>query len=197
MNKKEFLRILETALSDFNVDERKEILYDYEEHFRLGKESGKSEDELIEELGDPKDIANQYRVEKEILDKYELEGNCEKSEKIPIGVSIIAGIGLLFFNLIFILGPYIGIAATIIALFVSAIAIAIAGAAAAIFVVFAPLIPHTTVAPTLTATIGIILFSIGTVAMGLLFLIGMCYVVKYFCVGTAKYIKWNIKIVTR
>ena len=100
MNKVEFLHILEISLRDFKEQEKKEILYDYEEHFRIGEQSGKSEDDLIKELGDPNNIANQYKTS---------NGEESTEEDSPIIVPIIAICGLLLFNLIFIIGPYFGI----------------------------------------------------------------------------------------
>ncbi|MBU3195215.1 DUF1700 domain-containing protein [Clostridium algidicarnis] len=61
MNQDEFLRILEKGLQGFSTDEKREILYDYEEHFCLGKENGKTNNEIIKELGNPLDIAKHYK----------------------------------------------------------------------------------------------------------------------------------------
>lgn len=60
MNKDEFLKTQETSLTAFNQEEKKDILYDYEEHFRIGHQNGKTDEELINELGGPDDIAKQY-----------------------------------------------------------------------------------------------------------------------------------------
>ncbi len=61
MTKYEFLRILEEGLEDFPTNERNDILYDYEEHFTYGRADGKTDEEIINELGDPYEIVNQYR----------------------------------------------------------------------------------------------------------------------------------------
>lgn len=61
MTKSEFLRIISDGLSDFPNHELKDILYDYEEHFSSAMACGKSEEEIIDELGDPYIIVNQYR----------------------------------------------------------------------------------------------------------------------------------------
>ncbi|WP_026882191.1 HAAS signaling domain-containing protein [Clostridium akagii] len=193
MNKKEFLHILEMSLSDFKDEDKKEILYDYEEHFRIGEESGKSEEELIKELGDPNNIANQYRTSNKQENN---DGSKNKTEEDnPIIVPIIATCGLLFFNLIFILGPYLGIAASILALFVSAIAVIIAGIGTILVTILSPFFPLYIGVPNGISILGIILLGIGVTALGLLFLIGMCYVCKYFYKGTVKYINWNLTII--
>ncbi|MBU3192836.1 HAAS signaling domain-containing protein [Clostridium algidicarnis] len=61
MSQDEFLKILEKSLQGFSTDEKREILYDYEEHFCLGKENGKTNNEIIKELGNPLDIAKHYK----------------------------------------------------------------------------------------------------------------------------------------
>jgi hypothetical protein len=60
MNKEEFLRDVGRALDEISEAERTEILYDYEEHFMIGKENGKTEEEICLELGNPAEIANNY-----------------------------------------------------------------------------------------------------------------------------------------
>ncbi|MEG1002088.1 DUF1700 domain-containing protein [Clostridium sp.] len=61
MNKNEFLSILASGLKDFPEKELADILFDYQEHFTIGKSNGKTEEEIIEELGTPYEIVYQYR----------------------------------------------------------------------------------------------------------------------------------------
>jgi len=193
MNKKEFLQILEESLKDFKLDERKEILYDYEEHFRIGEQNGKSEAELITELGDPNNIAMQYKTSNQQENNEVLKDKPEETR--PMIIPIIAGCSLLFFNLIFILGPYVGIVGAIIGLFAGAFGIIIGGLGLILGVIMEPLIPQFVNIPLDISRFAMMFFGIGTLALGLLFLIGMCYVGKHFYKGTVKYINWNIKII--
>lgn len=71
MTKELFLEILKDGLYDFPEGELSDILYDYKEHFDVGFSSGKTEEEIIEELGEPNDIVAQYR--NGYLKKYESE----------------------------------------------------------------------------------------------------------------------------
>lgn len=71
MTKELFLEILKDGLSDFPEGELSDILYDYKEHFDVGFASGKSEEDIISELGEPHDIVAQYR--NGYLKKYEVE----------------------------------------------------------------------------------------------------------------------------
>ena len=71
MNKNEFLSILASGLKDFPEKELADILFDYLEHFTIGKSNGKTEEEIIKELGTPYEIVYQYRsayLEKVALD---------------------------------------------------------------------------------------------------------------------------------
>ncbi len=83
--------------------ERQEILRDYEEHFRAGKEEGKSEEEIVHSLGDP------YELAKEILQDHSLEKEEEESPTSNLFQKIFTILGLGFFNLIFVLGPFLGL----------------------------------------------------------------------------------------
>lgn len=194
MNKTEFLNTLNLSLSDFKEEERKDILYDYEEHFRIGEEKGKSEDELINELGDPNNIANQYRASSE--SESVKPGKQMNYEQRPIGISIMVAFAMILFNLIFIIGPYLGLVGCLIGLFAGAIGITIGGAGIIIALVIWPIFPNFVHIPSGIPMLAFILIGIGTIALGLLFLIGMCYAAKFFWKITVKYVKWNIKVVT-
>lgn len=61
MNKTEFINIISNGLCDFPEKIRKEIIADYEEHFSYGTAEGKTEPEIINELGDPYKIVKSYR----------------------------------------------------------------------------------------------------------------------------------------
>ena len=58
MNKTEFLRELEKELKKINKKEYKNYISYYDELIEDYKEDGNSEDEAIEKIGNPKDIAN-------------------------------------------------------------------------------------------------------------------------------------------
>ena len=60
MKKEDFLEILRDYLKKgFSEDEVMDILRDYEEYFVDGIIEGKSEIEIIQSLGSPKEIANE------------------------------------------------------------------------------------------------------------------------------------------
>ncbi|MCW8966388.1 MAG: DUF1700 domain-containing protein [Candidatus Pacearchaeota archaeon] len=63
MKKKEFLKELEERLIGISKEDKKEILQDYEEHFKVGKKKKRTEEEISKSLGDPKEIAKEIRKE--------------------------------------------------------------------------------------------------------------------------------------
>lgn len=188
--KEEFMDALRHYLSDFGNDEREEILYDYEEHFRIGMESGKTEDELIKELGSPRDIAAQYRNTDD-----NVQSNSKANSRQSVGGSIGIFIALAFFNLIFVLGPYLGIVVAIIGMCIGAICTVISGIAISICTILRPIFPGIVNTPNGIPDISIFFVGIGTTALGILFCIGMFYLVKFFMAITVKYVKWNIKTI--
>lgn len=60
MTKTEFLQQLYNHLLPLAAAERDEIIADFEEHFQAGAESGKTEEQICEELGSPQSCAQQY-----------------------------------------------------------------------------------------------------------------------------------------
>lgn len=63
MNRSEFLSSLKDELRRIPQVDRNEILYDYEEHFSIGLEQGKTEEEISMDLGDPRTIARQFNAD--------------------------------------------------------------------------------------------------------------------------------------
>lgn len=59
MKQSEFIQELKTAIDGLNNTEIKEIISDYSEYFREGKEQGRTESEIAAALGSPQSIANQ------------------------------------------------------------------------------------------------------------------------------------------
>jgi DUF4097 and DUF4098 domain-containing protein YvlB len=73
MNKMEYLNALKEALKDTDESVMEEIISDYEEHFQVGIEKGKSEEQICEELGSINDLVDEikevYRAENSKRDK--------------------------------------------------------------------------------------------------------------------------------
>ena len=188
MNKKEFLGRLSELIEDISEEEKKDILFDYEEHFRIGLEKGRKEEEIAASLGDPKVIAKQSRASC-ILKK------AEKTTSINnIMRAIFAAVGLGFFNLVIVLGPAIGLIGILVALFATSFAITVSGAAVLFGTILGPLFVFDVYIP-LTSSVTIPL-GIGLTSLGLLFIIGVSYLAKFFYKLSIGYLKMNLQIIT-
>ena len=60
MKKREFLDLLRFYLRDMPKTVTDDIISDYEEHFAIASEKGKSEEDICKELGSPEAIAKEY-----------------------------------------------------------------------------------------------------------------------------------------
>lgn len=67
MRKSEYLDLLRFYLQKFPKEVIDDIIQDYEEHFAIGIDHGKTEEEIAEELGSPRIVAEEY-----------LEGNFDR-----------------------------------------------------------------------------------------------------------------------
>lgn len=190
VNKEQYLRNLRRMLGRMREDDRNEILYDYEEHFRIGTENGKTEEEIAESLGDVKTIARQFIAD------YSVKQAEENTSAGNILKAVFAAGALGFFNLIFVLGPFIGLVGVLVGLFAAAFGLSIGGFAALVGVIISPLFPS--FINLNGVDIGFILFSsAGVMALGLLFLIGVFYLAKFLYKGTVRYLKWNIEVIKK
>lgn len=178
MTRDSYMRELDRLLSKVPEPIRKEWLYDYYIHFEQAHENGQTEQEAALELGDPRTIAN------ELLLGYRVE----QAESTPsfgkLSKAVFATVGLGLFNIIFILGPYIAIAAVLLSLWVCVLAMAIAAIAIVVE----------------SVTIGS--FSLGQalsvglvcIALALLLGIGLKVLTRSFFAVTLKYLKFNTRV---
>ncbi|MCI1857758.1 MAG: DUF1700 domain-containing protein [Sporolactobacillus sp.] len=110
MDKNEFLRQLDRLLHQIPTRDRREILHDLDEHFTIGFNAGKTDQEIINELGDPHAIAE------EALTDYRATDSNQPPPEENLTRQILVGTGMFFFNLIVVLGPFVGIISAYIGL---------------------------------------------------------------------------------
>lgn len=180
MRNNEFLSTLNSLLSRVPEKERHEMLYDYQEHFEIGANDGKSEKELAGELGDPHVIA------RELLADYFISKAESDQTATNMFRAIFAAVSLSFFNIIFIAGPVAALLGTYLALCAAAILLTLSpfGIMASSFMGFS-----------IENFAFNFFFSLTLVSLGLLMSIGMIYVGKYFYHLILRYIKFNLRIV--
>ncbi|MBF9016891.1 MULTISPECIES: HAAS domain-containing protein [unclassified Oceanispirochaeta] len=195
MTEKQFIKILKQNLKGLSEEDQIEILSDYNEHFLLGKESGKDEEEICISLGDPAQIGKNSRVEL-LMDKAEQEsaaGNVFKA--------VVASFSLGFFNIVFVLGPYLGLAGVMIGLWGTSVSLMLSGLICSLAVIFRPLIlifiPFMTYPVGFGINLALFLAGIALFSLGSLAVIGMTKISKLFYRGTVKYLQSNLKIIKR
>lgn len=190
MTKQEFITTLSAALAGVPAADRDEIMFDYEEHFRIGLSEGKTEEEIATSLGDPKTLARQFSAD------YHVQQAETDTSVSNIFKAVLASLGLGFFNLVFVLGPFLALLGVLFAFYISSAAIAFTGVAIFITLIAGPVFPNSfSVFFTSVHPAAQFFGSVGLVCMGLLFFIGTVYLTKYFFLGTIKYLQFNMKII--
>jgi len=170
MNKEQYLSKLKKMLPP---DESSEIINDFEEHFATGLADGKTEQEIIESLGNPVDIAKEYGYDE------------SKDNQLSMGSRIIGLIGLVFFDILIGASVVITLASIWLALWSVVIALVVTGVAAILGIFFIALPWY------------ILLFGgIAVLALAVLMGIGMIYISIYSFKGLVWFAKLHIKMVT-
>ncbi|OIJ20130.1 hypothetical protein BKP45_10100 [Anaerobacillus alkalidiazotrophicus] len=180
MSKNQFLNELESLLKEIPESERQDILRDYEEHFQIGLESGKDEAEIVASLGNPKIIAKELRADFHI-------SNAKENKSIGnISRATYSIIGLGFFNLVFVLGPFLGLIGVMIGLYTIPIALVASPILLVIFNGFPA---------NFVEILQMIFLTLTMLGLATLITIGLIYLTQgvYFLI--LKYLKFNLAIV--
>ncbi|QAA34821.1 DUF1700 domain-containing protein [Clostridium manihotivorum] len=199
MNKHQFLNIISNGLLDFPEKERKDIIYDYEEHFDVGLAQGKSEEDIILELGDPHTIVNQYRKENNLIYDNTPIINNSINNGSDNGNSKVFAIILIILLLLFspgIFGIVIGILGAMIGLIGGTFAIGVAGLAITLGTTVGSVFGLISIPSGWSAVPGTasLLIGIGTLALGILSTIGSFYLIRAFILLIIKFVKWIISV---
>ncbi|MBC1375055.1 DUF1700 domain-containing protein [Listeria sp. FSL L7-0091] len=104
MNKQDFLNELNQRLELLDPKERRELLSDYQEHFRNGVEAGKSEEQIVFDLGRPEEIAADILSERDIREEqvetdYYYVPRKNQNENRTVSKQVLIGIGLFFLDI--------------------------------------------------------------------------------------------------
>ncbi|SFL94638.1 Uncharacterized membrane protein [Gracilibacillus orientalis] len=179
MNKKEFITSLDTRLQKLTKEERQDILQDFNEHFDIGKEEGKTEEEIAHSLGSPS------QIEKELLASYYVEKVESTSSAGNVLKAVWAVIGLSFFNLVIVLGPFIALVSVIVAGWVAGASFVLSPL---LFLINLAVFPG-------TFEFFDMFFSVTLCGLGLLVVIGMLYVTRFATKGLIRYLNYNVNLV--
>lgn len=192
MNREKFMTELRRTLGAMSETERAEVLYDYEEHFRMGAADGKSEEQIAASLGNPRSLGASYAID--TLLETPKEGGAVSAASVTRAV--LASISLTFFNIVFVLGPFLGLVGLMVALWAVAPSLALSGAA----LFFAPLAGA--ILPAWISMGGLnpafLMFAgIGLAGLGMLWGIGMWQLSRLFVKMIAAYVRFIARVVTR
>lgn len=188
MNKTEFLKTLYENLDGFTEDEKREILYDYKEHFFLGKQNGKTEEDIIKELGDPLTIARQYHNKSSNKNSQSFYPNNNYTKNT--NGSVILKVLLLIVIIILFAPAILGIFGALIGIIGGAIGIVVGGFGlilGSIFGFASLSLPFTITNVPISA---LVFMGIGTIALGILIFIGIGYLIRLLCKAVMKLINY-------
>ena len=190
MSKEQFLGQLRRSLSGIPEEEKKEILYDYEEHFSSGLENGQEEEEIARSLGNPRVLGKSYRIES-LLD--EQRGGHRASNILR---AVFASLSLGFFNVIITIPLFAGLFGVLAGLWAGAVSLAVSGVAVLLGLILQPLFPAFIGLGALSIPF-LIFAGIGISALGLLSVIGMWKLSQLFFRMTARYVQFNLRIIKK
>ncbi len=204
MNKSEFLANLRAHLSVLPPEEQNELLEDYEAHFAFGLESGRTEEEIVLELGDPAELAkeaigNRYVPREHVYwfggaepaavpdapvasTNAGVYGNVGGVRQRSGFASVMVYIGLFFMNII------------VVPLLISFWAVAVSLAASAAAGIISPLLlglEYIWHGDLFTAKI---FASVAAVGLGILLAVVTRYVYKGLLRLSAAYLRWNVRV---
>ena len=193
MNRAEYLQQLKIALQGLPNDDLQDILYDYEEHFDIGLSKGKSEEEISQELGDPQDIANNYKSSFKNYQNETVYNSNNSSNNSVRTLLIVLALG--FFNLVIVLGPFLGIVGGLIGLYGGSVGILAGGLGSFFGAIIGPL-GFFNININFHPLTGIA-FGIALTSLGILGLLLCVYLTKLLYKGAIKYIQWNLDLIKR
>ncbi len=189
MNREQFLARLGKALRGMSAAEQREILADYDEHFRSGLAEGRSEEEIARALGNPAALGGSYRVES-LTDR-------TRQGWGPADVmrAVFASLSLGLFNAIIVLGPFVGLLGVLAGLWAAAGSLAVAGVACMLGAVVGPFLPYLA-GITVWNALFVFFAGVALAALGLLSVVGMAALTRWFTVLVSRYVRFNARIIT-
>ncbi|MFD2369896.1 DUF1700 domain-containing protein [Brevibacillus sp. GCM10020057] len=180
MTRREFIDELDMLLSELPDKERLDILADYTEHFLHGMQRGKSEHEIAEALGSPKVVA------RELLAGYRIAQANSNATVGNMSRAILATVSLGFFNVLFVLGPFMAIVGVLLSCY---------GIAVSLLAVPLGMVFHFGI-PTLSHERLFLLFgSLASVGLGGMLFIGLLRLTRWMYRLFLRYLQFNVQMI--
>lgn len=189
MKRQDFINELRLALANLPAAEREDILRDQEEYLHEAELAGRNEEEVIQALGDPRQLAVSLNVEAKI---HQVEKSKSFSKQIVNTFSaVLAILALAPFNFLFVLWPFLifsGLSTFAWMLAGGTLIFSVAGLGIFLFkLVFINVGVWT--------HLSALFMAIGWVGIGVLSLLFMAKWTKVFLFFTVRYLKWNLQII--
>ena len=185
----EFIRVLKDRLKGtLDPVELDDIVSDYAEHFRMGKESGRTDEELWRSLGSPDDIAREIRA-MHLVKRAESNRSCKN-----IIHAVLATLGLGLFNLVVVLAPFLLLVLMLFVVFIIGVMTTFAGITGIIWSLLQ--LAGLSAFSVWYSPLAGVFISIGMTTTGLLMVIGDYYLARFFYRIGIQYLKWNIRVIT-
>jgi uncharacterized membrane protein len=189
MKREQFLRELRDALYLMKPEEREDILRDQDEYIRDAVAAGRNEEQVIDSLGTPRSFAANLLVESKLQ---KVEDASSLNQKMTGTFSaVLAILALAPLNLIFVLGPYLGLLGCNIAAWTVAVSVIIC-AMIGLAIWLVKLVFLSVGAATHLASL---FFILGWLGIGILSIFLMLWLTRLFIAGTLSYLRWNLTFI--
>lgn len=191
MTKDQYLSDLKNRLSSLSLEERNDILRDQEELIREAMAAGRTEESVIQGLGDPKSLASALTAQKHI-NKATHENSLASKFKLTMR-AMVAVLALAPLNFLFLLGPVLIVGCLLFSAWATLIALgAVSFAGYGALITYSSLIPF--------APLGhLASFSFITGSLGVTILVSMLLwlICKMFLNMLLSYLQWNVEFVQK
>ncbi len=189
MTRNEYLNKLRSYLDGLSESELREVLLDYEEHFNIGRDKGKTDDEISSELGSPKEVAES--IMSTINPEEQVNPNPASAGPADDGVKrFLIILLLLVLNIVFLAGPVVGVLGIIVGIFGAGIGFVVGGVGLMIGAPFTSFVAGFAPGMLTSLAFGISLSALGA----LVFILGIG-LSKLFYRLASMYIEWNKKVI--
>ena len=189
MKRDQFILALRRSLIQLPQAEVEDVIRDQNEYISDAIAAGRTEDDVIKSLGDPKVLANSLQADLKIQ---RAESAVSFNKQVSLTFSaLIAILALAPLNIIFILGPFLGL---LIVLIVGwAMAMGLFATSVAMFAGF--FMKLIFMSAGFWTHLSTMLFSLGMIGSALIAFICMYSVTNLVLAWTISYLKWNLNFI--
>ena len=191
MNQKKFIEQLRGSLSFLPEEEINEIIRDQEEYIQDAIRSGRNEPEVIASLGDPKLFAASLNATTKI--KRAASSIGIKQQVRHTFQAVFAVLALAPFNLIFVLGPFLGVLGLLFGGWIGTVSLLVSS----LFIMLAFFLKFILAPYGILSFCSALFFLFGLFGLSSLLLSLMFHLSQFFFKLTLQYLKWNLSFLNR